>query len=155
MSGTLDGSGKVSNLLLDLYELRGQVSVGYGVTVTAKMLTRPGVAGLELTGAVKTESGRLSANHPLVRNGSSDTRSIVDLVKQAIDGYFGDRSTIISVADISGNLLIRNANFPFTIQLAPASVYATALPEGVEILPPGIVRVVSGGLAIYLTEVGK
>lgn len=145
LTGSLKGTGTVKNALLDISEIEPGVTVGAGSKVTRATVT--GVSGLNLTGAIKDDSGALNLNHPLLVDVDGSERTTLDLAKTAVNGLFGNDTSTVDDSDGDGTAAIGNPDLVDTVVLVtPTMVETTSEADGTLLNSRGELTIINDGI---------
>lgn len=145
LTGSLKGAGSVKNALLDITDIEPGVTIGSGTKVTRSTVNS--VAGLNLTGAIRDESGALNLNHPLFVDTDESEQTALDLAKTAVNNLFGNDDSTVDDTDGDGTATIDNPVLADSIVLVtPTSIETTSEANGALLNTRGELTIINDGI---------
>lgn len=145
LTGSLKGSGEVKNALLDITEIEPGVMIGSGTKVTRATVNS--VSGLDLTGAIRDDSGALNLNHPLFVDDDESELSALDLALDSINDLFGNDDSTADDVDGDGTATIDNPDLADAIVLVtPTMIETTSEGDGVLLNARGELTIINDGI---------
>lgn len=132
ITGSVTGTGTIKNSLINVATLAPTIAVGSGSKVSST--TAKNVDGLNLTGALADETGKLLLTQPLLVEQDGKESSILELNKAAIDKLFGNLSTTFQNDTQSNLVQIMNPGIVgLVIPVTPVTVVTTTEPDSVSV----------------------
>ena len=151
LTGSLTGFGSIREALLDLDEIDNNVIIGNQTIITEKTLAN--AVGLELIGSITNTGGIVNSLSPLLITDDSKFVNVKDMLRGAIDSFYGNAATRVYSSSQDGKLIIENDFLEgMLISMSPVSVTVTDQANRIGFHDNGQIQITQNNLSISLAS---